>query len=139
MGWFRSLNRKSPGSQEVSALLVARNQLLGKLLDVEFSILGILCGFRVTRKSFAPRVRELCAGQPMLEQISAVMLAARSALQTEHAKLHKAMLSVVRGRRDLRPADDCAGVGSLVAITFKMTFPLFSGHRKRLVALPVLA
>jgi hypothetical protein len=54
---------------------VARKQLLGKLLDVEFSIRGILRGFGlkmgvVTRKGFEARVRELCAGQAMLEQIT---------------------------------------------------------------------
>jgi transposase len=100
MGWFRPVHCKSSASQEVRALLVARKQLLGKLLDVEFSIRGILRGFGlkmglVTRKSFEARVRELCAGQPMLEQISVSMLAARSALQTEYAKLHKAMLTIV--------------------------------------------
>ena len=56
MGWFRPVHCKSPGSQEVRALLVARKQLLGKLLDVEFSIRGILRGFglkmgMVTRKA----------------------------------------------------------------------------------------
>jgi transposase len=64
MGWFRPVHCKSIGSQEVRALLVARKLLLGKLLDVEFSIRGILRGFGlkmglVTRKSFEPRVREL--------------------------------------------------------------------------------
>ena len=83
------------------ALLVARKQLLGKLLDVEFSIRGILRGFglkmgMVTRKSFETRVRELCAGQAMLEQICSAMLAARSGLQIEYARLHKAMLAIVR-------------------------------------------
>jgi len=56
MGWFRPVHCKSPGSQEVRALLVARKQLLGKLRDVELSIRGILRGFGlkmgvVTRKS----------------------------------------------------------------------------------------
>src|SRR5215468_8432162 len=46
------------------ALLVARKQLLGKLLDVELSIRGILRGFglkvgQVTRKTFEARIREL--------------------------------------------------------------------------------
>ena len=68
MGWFRPVHCKSPGSQEVRALLVARKQLPGKLLDVEFSIRGILRGFGlkmgvVTRSGFEARVRELCAGQ----------------------------------------------------------------------------
>src|ERR1700691_4210320 len=45
MGWFRPVHCKSVGSQEVRALLVGRKLLLGKLLDVEFSIRGILRGF----------------------------------------------------------------------------------------------
>ncbi len=64
MGWFRPVHCKSPGSQEVRALLVARKQLLGKLRDVELSIRGILRGFGlkmgvVTRKSFEERARGL--------------------------------------------------------------------------------
>ena len=62
MGWFRAVHCKSAGSQEVRALLVARELLLSKLLDVEFSIRGILRGFglkmgMVTRKRFEARVR----------------------------------------------------------------------------------
>jgi transposase len=45
MGWFRSVHAKSPAAQEVWALLVARKLLQTKLLDVEFSIRGILRGF----------------------------------------------------------------------------------------------
>jgi transposase len=91
MGWFRTVHCKSPGSQEIRALLVARKLLLGKLLDVEFSIRGILRGFGlkmglVTRKGFEARVHELSAGQAMLEQVCAAMLAARDGLQTEYTK-----------------------------------------------------
>jgi transposase len=116
MGWFRPVHCKSTGSQEVRALLVARKQLLGKLRDVEFSIRGILRGFGlkmgvVTRKGFEERVRELCAGQ--------AMLAARSALQTEYAKLHKSMLEIVRADAVCRRLMTVPGVGPVVAITFK--------------------
>jgi transposase len=57
MGWFQQVHAKSIGSQEIRALLVARKQLLGRLLDVELSIRGILRGFglkvgQVTRKRF---------------------------------------------------------------------------------------
>ncbi len=45
MGWFQQVHAKSIGSQELRALLVARKQLLGRLLDVELSIRGILRGF----------------------------------------------------------------------------------------------
>jgi transposase len=124
MGWFRPVHCKSVGSQEVRALLVARKLLLGKLLDVEFSICGILRGFGlktgiVTRKSFETRVRELCAGRAMLEQICSAMLAARSGLQIEYARLHKAMLAIVRKDEVCRRLMTTPGVGPLVAITFK--------------------
>ena len=82
MGWFRPVHCKSPGSQEVRALLVARKQLLGKLLDVELSIRGILRGFGlkmgvVTRETFEARARELSSGQTMLETVVGAMLTAR--------------------------------------------------------------
>jgi transposase len=40
MGWFQQVHAKSIGSREIRALLVARKQLLGRLLDVELSIRG---------------------------------------------------------------------------------------------------
>jgi transposase len=68
MGWFRAVHAKSVGSREVRALLVARKQLLSKLMDLEASMRGILRGFGlkmgvVTRKGFEARVRELSAGR----------------------------------------------------------------------------
>ena len=98
------------------ALLVARKQLLGKFLDVEFSIRGILRGFGlkmgvVTRNAFDARVRELCAGQATLEQIAEAMLAARAALRTEYSKLHKAMLPTVRADAVCRRLMTAPGVG----------------------------
>ena len=124
MGWFRPVHCKSPGSQEIRALLVARKLLLGKLLDVEFSIRGILRGFGlkmglVTRRGFEARVRELSAGQAMLEQVCAALLAARAGLQAEYTKLHKALLTIVRNDQVCRRLMTAPGVGPVVAITFK--------------------
>ena len=101
MGWFRAVHAKSIGSQEVRALLVARKQLLGRLVDVELSIRGILRGFGlkvgpVTRKEFEARIRELVMGQATLERIADAMLSARAALKAEYEKLHKAVLAIVR-------------------------------------------
>src|ERR1700684_2859722 len=101
MGWFRPVHCKSVGSQEVRALLVGRKQLLGRLIDVELSIRGILRGFGlkggpVTRKGFEARIRELVTGQATLERIATAMLSARAALKAEYAKLHKAVLTIVR-------------------------------------------
>ena len=46
MGWFQPVHAKSFGSQEIRGLLVARKQLLGRLLDVELSIRGNPARFR---------------------------------------------------------------------------------------------
>src|SRR5215472_779042 len=85
MGWFRPVHAKSMSSQEVRALLVARKQLLGRLIDLELSIRGILRGFGlkvgvVTRKGFEGRIRELVSGHITLERIAGAMLSARATL-----------------------------------------------------------
>jgi transposase len=124
MGWFRPVHAKSMGSQEVRALLVARKQLLGRLIDVELSIRGILRGFGlkvgpVTRKGFEARIRELVTGQATLERIAAAMLSARMALKVEYEKLHRAVLAIVREDSVCRRLMTVPGVGPLVAVTFK--------------------
>src|SRR4051812_24453139 len=82
MGWHRPVHRESRPAQEVRALLVGRELLQGKLLDVELSIRGLLRGFglklgEVSKGRFAARVEELVAGQPMLERVIGPMLRAR--------------------------------------------------------------
>jgi transposase len=85
----------------VRALLVARKQLLGRLIDIELSIRGILRGFGlkvgvVTRKGFEGRIRELVSGHITLERIAGAMLSARATLKVEYEKLHKIVLTIVR-------------------------------------------
>ena len=123
MGWYRPVHCKSPPAQEIRALLVGRKLLQGKLLDVEFSIRGILRGFglkvgEVSRGRFAARIRELVAGQPMLERVIEPMLRAREALRAEFHALHRAMLAIVREDAVCRRLMTVPGVGALVAVTF---------------------
>src|SRR3954454_4993960 len=123
MGWFRPVHCKSPPAQEVRALLVGRKLLQGKLLDVELSIRGILRGFglklgEVSKGRFAARVRELAAGQPMLERVAEPMLRAREALRAEYLTLHLAVLAIVRQDAVYRRLMSVPGVGPLVAVTF---------------------
>ena len=82
-------------------MLVGRKLLQGKLLDVELSLRGILRGFGlklgiVSRGRFVARVRELVAGQPMLERVAEPMLRARDVLRAEYQVLHRAVLAIVR-------------------------------------------
>jgi transposase len=123
MGWYRPVHSKSPAAQEVRALLAGRKMLLGKLLDLELSIRGILRGFglklgETTKSRFAGRVRELAAGQAMLEAVVVPMLRARDALRVEAAELHRRMLAVVREHAVCRRLMTVPGVGAVVALTF---------------------
>jgi transposase len=123
MGWYRPVHRKSPLAQEIRALLVGRKLLQGKLLDVELSIRGILRGFglklgQVSKGRFAARVRELIAGQTMLERVVEPMLRARDALRAEFHVLHRAVLAIVREDAVCRRLMSVPGVGALVAVTF---------------------
>ena len=124
MGWFRLVHVKSPESQEVRALLVARKQLQHKLTDIELSIRGILRGFglkvgKVTDKGFEARIRKLASGHAMLEQIAEAMLAARATLLEQFNKLHKAVLDIVRHDEVCRRFMTTPSVGAIVAITYK--------------------
>ena len=124
MGWFRPVHCKSLGSQEVRALLTARQQLLSKLADVELSIRGILRGFGLkmgvtTRKTFESRARELAAGRTMPETEIAAMLTARAALLAEQNRLHKTVLKIVHDDQACRRLMSIPGAGPIVAITCK--------------------
>jgi transposase len=124
MGWFRPVHCKSPPSQEVRALLTARKLLLGKVIDVELSLRGLLRGFGlkmgpVSLGRFAARVRELAAGHPMLEPVTEAMLRARESLRTEVNALHRQVLAIVRADAVCRRLMTVPGVGVLTALTFK--------------------
>src|SRR5512132_4442220 len=93
MGWFRPVHAKSPATQEVRALLVARKLLQAKLLDVELSIRGILRGFglkmgEVSKARSRARVREFATGQAMLDRTMEPMLRARKAPRTESWRMY---------------------------------------------------
>jgi transposase len=119
MGWFRPVHCKSLPAQETRALLAGRKLLQSKLLDLEFSIRGILRGFGlkvgpVSKGRFVARIRELTSGQPMLERVIEPMLRAREVFHT----LHRAMLDLVRNNSLCRRLMTVPGVGAVVAITF---------------------
>jgi transposase len=124
MGWYRPVHCKTLPSQEVRAILTARKTLLGKLLDIELSMRGILRGFglkvgTVTRKSFEIRVRELTEGQSTLTAIMEGLLNARATLVAEVAKLHRELLRIARADRVCGRLMTVPGVGALTALAFK--------------------
>src|SRR4051794_28336876 len=109
MGWYRPVHCKTLPSQEVRAIITARKTLLGKLIDIELSMRGILRGFglkvgAVTRKSFEIRVRELIEGQSTLTAIMEGMLNTRGTLIAEVSKLHKATCCAGADHSEIAPA-----------------------------------
>ena len=123
-GWYRPVHAKSVSAQEVRALLTSRKLMQTKLLDVESGIRGVLRGFGlkvgpISRGRFEMRIRELVAGEPLLETMIDAMLGARAALETEFKRLHRALLGIVRDDPICRQLMSVPGVGAIVAITFK--------------------
>ena len=51
----------------------------------------------VSKGRFAARIKELVAGHEMLETVIGAMLQAREGLQSEFMRLHRRMLTIVRG------------------------------------------
>jgi transposase len=124
LGWFRPVHAKSTSAQEVRSLLTARKLMQAKLLDIESGIRGVLRGFGlkvgpISRGRFEARLRELVDGHPILETVIGSMLAARTALETEFKRLHRALLGLVRADPVCRQLMSVPGVGAIVAITFK--------------------
>ena len=124
LGWYRPVHAKSASAQEVRSLLTARKLIQGKLLDVESGIRGVLRGFglkvgAISRGRFEARILELVSGHAMLETVVGSMLNARTALQAEFSRLHRALLGLVRDDPVCRRLMSVPGVGAVVAITFR--------------------
>ncbi|ABC21480.1 transposase IS116/IS110/IS902 [Rhodospirillum rubrum F11] len=124
MGWFRPVHCKTNSAQEIRVLLVGRKLLQSKMGDLEQGIRGLLRGFGlkvgvISKGRFAARIRELVAGQAMLETVAEPMLRARDALRAEFTLLHRQILAIVRKDDLCRRLMTVPGVGPLVALTFK--------------------
>lgn len=124
LGWFRPVHVKTLVAQEIRALLTARRLLLAKLCDLETSLRGILRGFglkvgTISKLRFESRIRELAAGQAMLERVVEPVLRVHAVLRGEYAVLHRTLLAAVRDDQVCRRLMTVPGVGAVVAMTFK--------------------
>ncbi|MET4391511.1 transposase [Bradyrhizobium sp. F1.4.3] len=97
-GWFRGVRVNSESAQTLWGLLVTRKAMLGKVLDMENMIRGLLRPFglkvgEISVGRFDARVCDLLAGTKELKAIVAPLLDARSAKRQQLAKLHRVALS----------------------------------------------
>ena len=114
--FFRPVHVKTVPSQEVRALLAARQLLQRKLHDVELGIRGLLRGLglkvgQVSKGRYEARIRELATGHSVLEPVTTAMLQARASLRAEYGKLHQLLLRIVREDTVSRRFMTVPGVG----------------------------
>lgn len=124
LGWYKSVHAKSAGAQEIRMLLTGRKLLQRKLIDLELGMRGMLRAFglkvgKVSRGRFEARLRALIDCNAMLETVIGGMLNARAALMAEFARLHRAVLKLVRVDDVCRRLMTTPGVGAIAAVTFK--------------------
>ena len=123
MGWFRPVHCKSVSSQEMRALLTSRRSLVDALTDMELSLRGVLRNFglklgQVSKGRYEARVRELVAGNAMLEAAAEPILRVRAALRRELAGLEKLVRNLAREDPVCRLPMTMPGVGHVIALTF---------------------
>ena len=111
-------------SQEVRALLASRRSLKNVLINIELSLRGLLRNFglklgAVSKGRWEERIRELIAGNAMLEAAAEPILRARAGLRRELAGLKKPVRKLASQDPVYRLLMTMPGVGPLVALTFK--------------------
>ena len=123
MGWFRPVHCKTVSSQEMRALLTSRKSVLDAIIRMEISLRGVLRNFGlklgpISKGRYEARVRELVAGNAMLEAAAEPILGARAALRRELAELEKLVRNLARQDRACRLLMTMPGVGHVIALTY---------------------
>jgi transposase len=124
LGWFRQVHIKSEPAQRIRMLLVNRQQLLTKAMDLENSVRGSLKVFglrigMVTRRAFEARVLELVAADRSLLAITEPMLRVRRVLIAEFERLDRLCRQLARQDPICHRLMTVPGVGTVVALTYR--------------------
>lgn len=125
-GWFREVHVKSVGAQTLRTLLVGRKAILGKAIDMENMIRGLIRPFglkvgNVSTGRFETRVLELVEDLPKLADIIRPLLEARGTIRRQFSELHKLALRAAREDEAVCRMMTVPGVGAIVALTFRAT------------------
>ena len=123
MGWFRPVHAKAPRcrrSGPADGSQAAGGQAAGcrEQHPRHPTWFGLKVG-AVSKGKFEARIRELVAGQVMLERVAEPLLRARAALRAEYGTLHRDLLRTVREDAVCGRLMTIPGVGAVVAMTFR--------------------
>jgi transposase len=124
LSWFRLVHCKSVSAQEVRAVLSARKAVQQGFITLEMSVRGLLRNFglkvgTISRGRFEQRIRQLAAGNPMLEAATEPMLRARLSLRQEMAGLERRVRQLAQEDSVWRRTMSMPGVGAVVALTYR--------------------
>jgi transposase len=123
-GWFKAVHVKGEESQKIRAIMSSRRCLLDKRIDLENHIRATLRTFglkvgAVGLTAFAPRVRELSAGDGDLQACVEPLLEARQKLHAQFRILTNMVMRFVGKDETCRRFMTVPGVGPLTALAFK--------------------
>lgn len=124
MGWFQPVHLKAPAARDLRLLLSARDSLGRRVRELDNSVRGLLRGFGLrvptgARGRLCDLVRDLTAGNPVLEAAIFPLLSARDAMAKEFAKLDKLARDQSRNDEVCCRLMTIPGVGAVVAMTFR--------------------
>ena len=122
-GWFREIAVKSMDAQSLRLLLVARAQLVSQRQAIANTLRGLLKAFgHLVRKGagglFAPRVREVCDGNPTLCAIVEPMLAVWQSQREQIRILDGQLLTRAKADPAARRLMSIPAVGVIVALAY---------------------
>ena len=124
LSWFRPVHCKSVSAQEVRAVLSARKAVQQGMIALEMSLRGLLRNFglkvgTISRGRFEHRIRQLAAGNPMLEAATEPMLRARASLRQELAGFERRVRQLAVEDSVCHRLMTMPGIGAVVALTFR--------------------
>jgi transposase len=123
-GTYQTVHVKSLSSQQIQALLTARQLLVGKAGDIANAIRGMLLAAglklaKLQRQTFDQRVRALVEKQPFYKGLIESLLSARAALLREKDLIDAQLSSIARADPVCRRLMTAPGVGEAVALRFR--------------------
>jgi transposase len=125
-GWYREVLVKSERSHRTRGLLTARAKLIDMRKEVANQLRGLLKVFghvigAVGGEKFDARARDLAAGDETLSTTTDALLAARTALGEQIARLDKVLLAQARQDPACRRLMTVPSIGAITATAFVAT------------------
>ena len=124
VGWFRVVQPKSEPAQLVATLITSRANLIKMRADLVNQIRGLLKPFglrpgKLQGPGLMLRIRELVAGQGLLQEVIERLIALWDDLRRQIAALHERLLAIVEEDAACGRLLTIPGIGPVTALAFR--------------------